>query len=171
MATLKPPAPALKHVTYLTLPSGHLSLVDAADLPQIQQHTWYAVKLRNGVYVAGRVRINGAIIRTYLHRFLTRVTPELEVDHRNRIGLDNRRINLRTCTSSQNIANTAVRTTSRIPYRGVNYEAKRYRARVVYEGKTFHLGRFDTAWEAAQAYNKAALELWGEFALLNERLP
>lgn len=36
--------------------------------------------------------------------------------------------------------------------------------------KSRHLGLFTDPWEAAQAYNEAALDAWGEFALLNEQI-
>ena len=80
-------------------------------------------------------------------------------------------LELRIATRSQNSANKpkSKRKASSI-YKGVSKEHGRnkWRAsiRVNYEYR--HLGSFDTEREAAIAYNKAALEAWGEYALLND---
>jgi hypothetical protein len=48
-----------------------------------------------------------------------------------------------------------------------NNKSKPWRARL----KDGHLGYFATEWEAAEAFNAAALAEYGEFALLNVRQP
>lgn len=54
-------------------------------------------------------------------------------------------------------------------YRGVSYHKRnrRYRAQINHLGKQIHIGEFPSADEAAHAYNKAAIRLHGESALLN----
>jgi hypothetical protein len=55
-------------------------------------------------------------------------------------------------------------------YRGVSYAKsnKKWRAALTYKGVRHYLGQYDTEIEAAEAYNKAALRLIGDYALLNE---
>jgi group I intron endonuclease len=54
-------------------------------------------------------------------------------------------------------------------YRGVSYRKDRgkYRAYLFYKGKQISLGLYENEIDAAKAYNKKALELYGEDAILN----
>ena len=97
------------------------------------------------------------------------VQKELMVDHINRNGLDNTRKNLRICTRSENLMNSKkpeLNSTSK--YKGVNKCGNSWRAEIRLNRKGFYLGKFKTEKEAALAYNKKAIELFGEFARLNE---
>ena len=57
---------------------------------------------------------------------------------------------------------------SKTGYRGVTKEKNRYRAVIYHERKAHNLGFFDTAEEAAKAYNKKSIELFGETGSLNK---
>lgn len=57
---------------------------------------------------------------------------------------------------------------SKTGYRGVTKEKNRYRAVIYHERKAHNLGFFDTAEEAAKAYNKKSTELFGETGSLNK---
>lgn len=91
-----------------------------------------------------------------------------ELDHRDRDKLNNRIDNLRVATRSQNTANTR-KSWGSSKAKGVYWETKRksFRAHVRFHGKSIHLGYFDIEDEAAHAYNKKAIELFGEYASLN----
>ncbi|SRR6266487_4017407 len=60
-----------------------------------------------------------------------------------------------------------LRKTNTSGYRGVKQIGKRWSAAIHTSGQRFHLGMFDTAEEAAKAYDKAAWEAYGERAILN----
>jgi hypothetical protein len=54
-------------------------------------------------------------------------------------------------------------------FKGVQFDKRksRYYARITAYGKTYGLGGYSTAEAAARAYDAKAIELFGEFALLN----
>ena len=60
------------------------------------------------------------------------------------------------------------KTSSKTGYTGVYKEHNRYRAVISIKGKSVHLGMFDTAEEAALAYNKVSKELYGEEGKVNK---
>ena len=92
------------------------------------------------------------------------------VDHINRIGLDNRKENLRIATRSQNQQNRRSRRNTSSQYKGVSWTKrdKRWQAKIGHKRKVICLGDFTCEHQAALAYNEKATELWGEYALLNE---
>ncbi|MBW4462496.1 MAG: HNH endonuclease [Nodosilinea sp. WJT8-NPBG4] len=90
------------------------------------------------------------------------------VDHRSRITLDNTRNNLRLATQTSNEGNKGVRRDNSTGFKGVSLMANgKYKATITVSGKAKHLKCWPTAHEAALAYDRAALEYFGEFAFLN----
>ena len=93
----------------------------------------------------------------------------LLVDHRNGDSTDNRRSNLRLATLSENNRNMGLSSRNTSGFKGVSYYASRnkYRAYIKLNGNRKHLGYFETAEDAAEAYDEAARKLHGEFACVN----
>ena len=82
--------------------------------------------------------------------------------------LDNRLINLRLLTLSENSHNKTVPKTASSRYSGVSKtQHNRYMAHIMCQNVDYYLGTFSTELEAAEAYNKKALELFGGTARLN----
>ena len=108
----------------------------------------------------------------HLQRLIMETPPRMVTDHINGDTLDNRRSNLRICTNAENSRNCARVTTSRSGYKGVhcakaNRSKLPWRARIKHNYIEIQLGTFATKEEAARAYDKKAIELFGEFASLN----
>ena len=105
-----------------------------------------------------------------MHRLIMNAQKGQISDHVNRIKLDNRRSNLRLCTRSENNCNKPPLKGKTSKYKGVYWEEARrkWRVRIMLNGKRYHLGHFDDEKDAAQSYNTKARELFGEFARLNE---
>jgi hypothetical protein len=103
------------------------------------------------------------------HRIILNAPPELLVDHINHDTLDNRRANLRLCTRSQNMWNRKRRTgTSK--YKGVYWrpDRQKWRTQIYLNNIRVASAHFACEDDAARFYNEKALELFGEFAYLNE---
>jgi len=90
-------------------------------------------------------------------------------DHIDHDGLNNQKSNLRKANQGQNCANRKKSTTAKSFYKGVywNEKNKKWKVSIMKNGKSRHLGYFALEIDAAIAYDKAATELFGEFANLN----
>lgn len=142
--------------------------LDPQDAHLLDDHRWTIHQPKASVATHYAVaRIDGRNV--HLHRLVANAPEGMDVDHINGDGLDNRRENLRVCTRTQNQAN-------RRPNRGRRTKGvsrTRYgtwQAYIYVAGRKQHLGTFPTEAEAAQAYNAAAVEAWGDFARLNEEV-
>lgn len=91
--------------------------------------------------------------------------PTHQIDHINHIKSDNRFCNLREATQSQNKMNTLPRI---YQTKGVLKRKNRWETGIKKDGIRYHIGHFKTKLEAAAAYNKKALEFYGNFAHLND---
>ena len=92
------------------------------------------------------------------------------IDHINRDKTNNSIANLRWVTNQQNCMNQSKskNTTSSL-HKGVYWDKqhKKWRSQIMIDGKTINLGRFNSEEEAARKYDQKALELFGEFSVLN----
>jgi hypothetical protein len=150
----------------IQLTQGKQSVISDVDFERINQHRWHYLKIG---YAARNATENGHRKYIYMHREIMQTPDDMETDHINGNTLDNRRENLRICTRSQNSANKN-KYTGASGYKGVHWfkPIKKWAARIQVEHKQICLGYFSDVLDAARAYNRAAIELFGEFARLNE---
>lgn len=94
--------------------------------------------------------------------------PVGALDHTNGDRADNRIANLREATASQNMANKPKRKNAH-KYKGPrqNPRTGKWQSYITIDCRTKNLGTFDTEIEAAKAYDAAARQHYGEFAILN----
>jgi len=134
------------------------------------KHNWYYCSDGNaGCGRAGRRRLKKdgkGSVRIFMQQQILGF-PAAMVDHINGDPTDNRKINLRVCTSLENHRNLHAHKASQSGYIGVLLCNNRYRAKIVHCGKIHRLGAFDTPEEAAVARDMKAIELRGAFANLN----
>ena len=153
-------------VIKIPLTRGEFALIDEQDYDLISQHRWYAVKTPHSYYAATSFKHTHKI---YMHRIILNPPTGLMVDHVNKNGLDNRRCNIRICTRSQNGINRESKHGSLSKFKGVtwNYRDGLWYATIKKNQVTHRLGAFKNEIDAAIAYDIAALELYGDFAVLN----
>lgn len=86
-------------------------------------------------------------------------------------SLNNQRLNLRDATHAQNSMNRRSYRGSTSKYKGVFWDAQfqKWHARITVAGKQKFLGRYLDELDAAAAYDRAAIETFGEFGRLNLR--
>jgi len=151
------------------LTRGFVALVDDEDYERVAAFNWQArvvrMKTHATVYASRIVRRgDGRRGTVSMHNF---ILGERHVDHHDRNGLNNQRHNLRACNHSNNHMNMKKR--SHVRWKGVHFHKGRqiWRAYITKDGIRRELGGFQTDYDAAQAYNFAAEEMFGEFARFN----
>lgn len=156
----------------IQLTQGKVALVDDEDFEYLNQWKWHASRQKNGKFYACRsIRINSKKECIIMHRLIVNNTDsKLHTDHINGITLDNRKINLRICTNSQNQMNQKVQINNKNGFKGVHFnkEKKKYEVSITLNGIKNFLGRYNNIIDAAKVYNDAAIKFYGEFAKLNE---
>lgn len=92
--------------------------------------------------------------------------PDSDIDHINGDRSDNRIVNLREATDTENGRNRGKNKNNRSGYKGVSKfkNEKRWGARICENGNKHYLGSFHTPEAAYAAYCEAAKRLHGEFA-------
>lgn len=119
---------------------------------------YYRLKLQGQVFLFHRV----------VWALYTGSWPKECLDHINGDKTDNRPVNLREASWTENRRNTSFsKGSSRFTGVTWNKATNKWMARFRETGNYRYLGLFNTEEEAATAYNKVAAERYGEFARLN----
>ena len=154
----------------IPLTKRYTAFVDDEDFERVSKHKWCISENKTRYYAASHIPGTGHSVMK-MHRFILGFPyGKVSVDHIDGNGLNNQRSNLRICTQAQNSCNTAAsRSNNTSGYKGVikSKNGKRWVAQVAFDYRCYKIGTFDTAIEAAQAYDAKAKELHGEFANLN----
>lgn len=152
---------------------GHHALVDDQDYEEVSKYRW---RLSTTGYATRTIWYGRQ--QTPKHRHITMHRELLgsaaigkEIDHRNGVKLDNRRENLRPCTHRENARNRGKTRANTTGFKGVvkhaGKQSKGFIAQIRVDNKNRYLGYFPTPELAAAAYNKAAIQHFGEFVQIN----
>jgi len=150
--------------------AGREVLVDVCDLPLASEKGWTIRMSGNTAYVQRVVTRDGQYAGVeLLHRLLVGCDRGVNVDHINGNGLDNRRVNLRSCSQAENTRNRKRHSNNKSGFKGVYLAvarsgAVRWRAQIRVCGEKIHLGLHDSAESAYRAYCEASRRYHGEFS-------
>jgi len=164
-------------MNWLPLTRGKIVIIDEDDYDELVQFSWHATRVKYGLagyqFVAVRTcycPFDNKKKRTiFMHRQITSCPRGLQVDHINHEPLDNRKVNLRVCTGTENMHNSHAHKLSSSQYKGVSWypPTKTWQAHIRVDKKKLHLGYFENEQDAAKAYDEAASKEFQSFALLN----
>lgn len=130
---------------------------------------WNAVKGQalTSLNKDGYLHANIFGVPTPLHRlawlYVTGEWSEHDLDHKNLIKTDNRWVNIRPATKSQNNKNVGLTVRNKSGYKGVSRCGTRWRAQCRVDGKNHAIGYFANPEDASLAYQKFASQNHGEF--------
>lgn len=144
----------------ILLTQNQKAIVDDIDYDFLNQWNWH---FKNG-YAARSITIGkNKQKRIWMHDVLMPHPDNLEVDHINRNGLDNRKNNLRIVTHKENSDNRRdlfKNNTSGV--KGVCFHNGKWQASYRHNGHLTYIGRFSTINEAKEAYETTKSRLTKE---------
>ena len=135
---------------------------DLEDYDLIKDYCWW--KSKHGYILT---KNNNLSVR--MHRMVLNLENEKipDVDHINHIKHDNRKINLRIATRSQNIMNQKIRCDNSSGYVGVHKHCEKWEASITIDSENIYLGVFDNIEDAINARKEAEDKYFGEYSYSN----
>jgi hypothetical protein len=131
----------------------------------IKDFKWCVMGGKWGNYAVRAQRIGGKRKTVLMHRVIANLEDGVEVDHKNRDGLDNRCSNLRAATSSQNKMNRGLQSNNTSGYRGIIWDSinKKWKVNIKVRGVVHWLGRYNDLNKAIEIRQEAEAKYFGEF--------
>jgi hypothetical protein len=153
----------------LILARGDMAILDDEDFDRLHEFKWYSKCNSSGiVYAQASVCIYPEWKKLFLHREVMNVEDSrVWIDHIDRNGLNCQKSNLRLCNASQNGANSSKRSNNTSGFKGVYWHHGSWYAAIRVNYKKIYVCGLASAEDAARAYDKMAVEHFGNFANLN----
>jgi hypothetical protein len=143
---------------------GYSILIDDEDIEIISLKKWKVEKnIKSNLYYVRTISEKNI----YMHKYLLSCPIGMEVDHIDGNGLNNKKENLRIATHQQNNFNKKPYANNKVGLKGVREDRGKFIATITHNYKTIYIGSYKTKEEAGIAYDKKALECFGDFAYLN----
>lgn len=122
-------------------------------------------------YKCGNILDSRLLAHRVIWKMWNKTMPDMDIDHINGNKSDNRIDNLRLATCSENSWNAEKRSDNTSGYKGVSFDKSRglWAAYINAYGKRKHLGRFRLIEDAHMAYEKASIEMHGDFSSIMSR--
>jgi hypothetical protein len=151
--------------------TGHMFWIKAPGFNQPQRDGTIAGTITGKGKGYVQIRFDGKfypahrLIWMYVHGKF----PEHMIDHINGVMFDNRLVNLREATCSQNLMNKGKSPNNTSGFKGVSRHGDMWQAQCKANRKYYHLGFFNTKEEAFEKYKEFASKVHGEFFNSGER--
>lgn len=132
---------------------------DLEDYDKIKKYCWY--KDKDG-YIVNKT--DDEMIR--MHRLILNADNEQVVDHINHHKEDNRKCNIRLCTTKENNRNIGVQKNNTSGLTGIIYDEKYncWRVSITVDYKKINIGTFANKQDAVNARLEAEKEYFGEYS-------
>jgi hypothetical protein len=153
-------------VVYVQLTKGHETVIDCCNVHHLGDRKWKSEIEPHTVYaVRNYVDENGSNKSFRLHRVILNAPEDMDVDHIDGDGLNNRLSNLRLATKQENSCNRRPRENTSSGLKGVTFhkKARKWQAQIKSDGKSRYLGLYLTIELAHAAYCEASNRLHGVF--------
>lgn len=153
------------NVALIPLTKGYYARVDLCDAEKVANYNWRAMERNRNVYAVRQVYIDGKSQTISMHRLIIDAPNGMQVDHIDRVGINNVRSNLRLATASENQRNKGKYSNNKSGYKGVSFhnQSGKWQAQIRANGKINSLGLFLSPEQASLAYAEASRILHGEF--------
>lgn len=150
------------------LNKGYFTKIDSEDLPRVSEHKWRVTTVDKYNKPRAVSSLNGRKI-LLLSRFIMNAPDGKVVDHVNGDTLDDRKSNLRVCSQRENLFNRKLNKNNHSGYKGVFWSGKhnKWLSQLQTNHKVYYLGLYSDKVKAAEAYDRKAIEFFGEYAKTN----
>jgi hypothetical protein len=156
----------------IQLTQGQFAIVDSEDFEELNKFKWHAKYFKSeNIFYASRSDNSFKTVKAILmHRIILKATLHDYVDHVNHDTLDNRKINIRICTNSQNKMNCKLYSNNKSGINGVRWlkHLNKWAGKITVNNKCIHLGVFANKDDAIKARQNAKIKYFGEFAFNKE---
>ena len=121
------------------------AIIDKEDYDICSKYKWHIKNGKNTKYAMAHINDK----KVFLHRFILGYSGNMDIDHINRNGLDNRKCNLRIVSYSTNLSNQSENR------KGIRKtKSGKYQARITINYKTYYIGVYESYNLALESRNE-----------------